>query len=85
MQIKVLTKEESDALVESFYKERKCWTTEEIIADAKFGLSLPGTKYLLSHQYDGFFKWLETEEAREIWNKTPHTLELAKHYYERTI
>ena len=51
MQIKVLTKEESDALVESFYKERKCWTTEEIIADAKFGLSLPGTKYLLSHQY----------------------------------
>jgi hypothetical protein len=80
MQIKILTKEESDALVESFYKERKCWTTEEIIADAKFGLSLPGTKYLLSHQYEPFFKWLETDEAREQWDIIPQTQHLARYF-----
>lgn len=80
MNLRVLSKEESDALVESMYKERIEWTTEQIIADAKFGLSLPGTKYILTNQYEAFYKWLETEEAREQWNSYKLTLPLARYF-----
>jgi hypothetical protein len=82
MNIKILTKEESIEYWEREKSERREWTTEQIIADAKFGLSLPGTKYILQHQYEDFYKWLETDEAREEWNELPRTQHLAKYYLE---
>lgn len=82
MQIKILTKEESIEYWEREKSERQEWTTEQIIQDAKFGLSLPGTKYILPHQYEDFYKWLETDEAREEWNTLPRTEHLAKYYLE---
>jgi hypothetical protein len=85
MNIRVLTKEESIELWEKEKSERSEWTTEQIIEDAKFGLSLPGTKYILQHQYEAFFKWLESEEAREQWNELPRTEHLAKYYSENKI
>ena len=88
MQIKILTKEESDALVASMYKERMEWTTEEMIADAKFMMSMSdmgNTKYILPNQYESFYKWLETEEARQEWTNTPYMTSLAKYYSENKI
>jgi hypothetical protein len=82
MNIRVLTKEESIEYWEKEKAERREWTTEQIIEDAKFGLSLPGTKYILQHQYEDFYKWLETDEAREQWNELPKTQHLAKYYLE---
>ena len=85
MNIRVLTAEESIELWEKEKSERREWTTEQIIEDAKFGLSLPGTKYILTNQYEAFFKWLESEEAREQWNELPRTEHLAKYYSEHKI
>ena len=88
MQIKILTKEESDALVASMYKERMEWTTEELVADAKFMMSMPdmgNTKYLLPNQYEPFYKWLESEEARKQWKESPYMTSLAKYYSENKI
>ncbi len=88
MQIKILTKEESDALVDSMYKDRMEWTTEELVADAKFMMSMPdmgNTKYILPNQYEDFYKWLEGEESREQWIKSPYMTSLAKYYSETKI
>lgn len=85
MNIKILTAEESLELWNKEKEERSHWTTEQIIEDAKFGLSLPGTKYILTHQYEAFYEWLTTDEAREQWNILPRTQHLAKYYAERTI
>jgi hypothetical protein len=82
MEIKILTKEESIQFLQKENQERREWSTEQIIEDAKFGLSLPGTKYILQHQYEDFYKWLETDEAREQWNELPKTEHLAKYYSE---
>ena len=80
--IRVLTAEESQQLWEKEKQERSQWTTEQIIEDAKWGLSLPGTKWILTNQYEDFYKWLETDEAREQWNIIPRTQHLAKYYSE---
>ena len=85
MQIKILTKEESIEYWEREKEELRKWTTKQIIEDARMMLNMPdmgNTKYILSHQYDEFYKWLETEEAREQWNILPKTLHLAKYYLE---
>jgi hypothetical protein len=85
MKIKILTKEESDALVESMYTDRMEWTTEQLVADAKHMMSMSdmgNTKYILPNQYEAFYKWLETEEAREQWIESPYMLSLAKYYSE---
>lgn len=85
MNIKVLTAEESLEYWNKEKEQRLKWTTQEIIADAKFMLNMPdmgNTKYLLSEDYDAFYKWLETNEAKEEWNKDPFTLTLAKYYSE---
>lgn len=84
MQIKILTKEESDALVESFYKERIQWTTEQIIADAKFMKGMPdmgNTKYIIGEEnWNKFFEWLLTSEAKEQWILYTQTLPLARYF-----
>ena len=85
MNIKVLTAEESKEYWEREKEERKKWPTEFIIKEAKFMMSLPdmgNTKYLLPYQYEEFYEWLETDEAREQWYKMPHTIDLAKYYLE---
>lgn len=82
MKITILTAEQSMELWEKEKQERSLWTTEQIIEDAKFGLSLPGTKWILTHQYESFYKWLEGDEAREQWNILPRTQHLAKYYSE---
>lgn len=82
MNLRVLTSEESLELWNKEKEERQQWTTEQIIEDAKFGLSLPGTKWILTSEYDSFFKWLESEEAREQWNILPRTQHLVKYYSE---
>lgn len=85
MNIKILTKEESIEYWEREKLERSQWTTEQIIEDAKFGLSLPGTKWILTHQYEAFYKWLETDEAREQWNIIPRTQHLCRYYSYKHI
>ena len=82
MKLTILTAEQSMELWEKEKNERQQWTTEQIIEDAKFGLSLPGTKYILPNQYEDFYKWLEGDEAREQWNILPRTEHLAKYYLE---
>lgn len=88
MNIRILTKEESIELWEKEKEEKRQWTTQQIIEDARMMLSMPdmgNTKYILSTQYDEFLKWIETEEAREQWNELPRTLHLAKYYSENKI
>lgn len=83
MKVTVLTPEESKIFWDEEVKIRQTWTTEQIIDDAKVMLSMPdmgNTKWLLEEDYEGFYKWLETEEARAEWNKDPFTLTLAKYY-----
>ena len=84
MQIKILTKEESDALVASMYKERMEWTTEEMIADAKFMKGMPdmgNTKYIIGEEnWNKFFEWLTTSEAKEQWTLYTQTLPLARYF-----
>lgn len=83
MKITILTPEESKAYWEEEVKDRLEWSTEQIINDARMMMNMPdmgNTKWILSEHLEGFYKWLETEEAREVWNVDPFTLSLAKYY-----
>ena len=83
MNIKILTKEESIAYWEAEKAERRKWTTEEILKDARMMMNMPdmgNTKWVLSEDVDKFYKWLETEEANVVWQVTPYTLDLAKYF-----
>ena len=81
--IKVLTNEES---VEQRLKEvamRRLWSREQIIGEAKLMMGMPSmgnTKWITSDKYESFYKWLESNEARDVWMKTPYVLDLAKYY-----
>ena len=46
---------------------------------------MQNTKLILTHQYEAFYKWLESEEAREQWNILPKTQHLAKYYLQNKI
>lgn len=83
MKITILTAEQSMELWEKDKAEKLGWTTEQIITDAKWCMSLPSTgntKYVLPSQYEEFYKWLETPEARNQWELLPRTLHLARYY-----
>jgi hypothetical protein len=86
--IKVLTEEESVQMRLKEVAMRRLWSREQIITDAKLMMSMPdggNTKYVLYNQREHFYKWLETNEARDVWMKTPYTLELAKYYSQNKI
>jgi hypothetical protein len=87
MKIKVLTEEESVQMRLKELEMKRLWSREQIIADAKLFRSMPdmgNTKYIVGEEnWQGFFKWLESNEAREVWNETPYTLELAKYYINK--
>jgi hypothetical protein len=81
--IKVLTAEESMEMRQKELEMKRLWSREQIVADAKLMMGMPdmgNTKWVLSEDREGFYKWLESNEAREVWNETPYILELAKYY-----
>ncbi len=83
MQIKILTKEESIEYWEKEKAERREWTNEQILNDARMMMNMPdmgNTKWVLSSELDGFYKWIETSEAREQWDILPKTEHLARYY-----
>ena len=84
MKIKVLTEEESVQMRLKELEMKRLWSREQIVADAKLFRSMPdmgNTKYIVGEEnWQGFFKWLETNEAREVWNETPYILTLAQYY-----
>lgn len=82
--IKVLTEEESMQMRQRELELRRLWSREQIVDDAKLFRSMPdmgNTKYIIGEEnWNGFFKWLESNEARNVWNETPYILTLAKYY-----
>ena len=86
MNIKILTAEESLEYWNKEKQERRKWTMEEILNDARFMMNMPdmgNTKWVLSADIDNFYKWIETEEGKEAWNELPMTQHLAKTYAEK--
>lgn len=84
MDLRILTKEESVELREKEKSERLQWTIEQIIQDAKFMKGMPdmgNTKYITGEDnWNKFFEWLSTSEAREQWNLYTSVLPLARYY-----
>ena len=86
MKIKILTAEESLEYWNKEKEERRKWTIQERIIDAKGMMSLPemgNTKWVLSEDREAFYKWIESEEANEVWMELPMTQHLAKTYAEK--
>jgi hypothetical protein len=83
MKLRILTEEESAQMRLKELEMKRLWSREQIVADAKLMMGMPdmgNTKWVLSEDREDFYKWLESNEARDIWNETPYTLELAKYY-----
>jgi hypothetical protein len=82
--IKILTEEESAQMRLKELEIKRLWSREQIVAEAKLFRAMPdmgNTKYIVGEDnWNGFFKWLESNEAREVWNETPYILTLAKYY-----
>jgi hypothetical protein len=82
--IKILTAEESAQMRLKELEIKRLWSREQIVADAKLFRAMPdmgNTKYIVGEEnWNGFFKWLESNEAREVWNETPYILTLAQYY-----
>ena len=86
MNIRVLTAEESLEYWNKEKEERRKWTIDEILQDAKFMMGMPdmgNTKYILSTEYEEFYEWIKTEEAMEQWNELPMTQHLAKVFADK--
>ena len=86
MKIKILTAEESLEYWNKEKEERRKWTIQERIIDAKGMMSLPemgNTKWVLSEDREAFYKWIESDEANEVWMELPMTQHLAKTYAEK--
>jgi hypothetical protein len=86
MKLTILTAEESLEYWNKEKEERRKWTIDEIVNDAKFMTGMPdmgNTKYIIGEEnWNNFFEWLKTEEAIKLWNEDPFTLSLAKYYSE---
>lgn len=84
MKLKILTEEESSQLRFRELQTKRLWSREQIINEAKLFRSMPdmgNTKYIIGEEnWIGFFKWLESNEARDVWNESPYILTLAKYY-----
>lgn len=84
MKLKILTEEESNQIHLKVLEIKRLWSREQIVADAKLFRGMPdmgNTKYIVGDEnWIGFFKWLESNEARVVWNETPYILSLAKYY-----
>lgn len=86
MNIKILTAEESLEFWNKEKEERRKWTMDEILQDAKFMMGMPdmgNTKFVLARDYEDFYKWIETPEAQKEWNELPMVQHLAKIYAEK--
>jgi hypothetical protein len=84
MKLTILTEEESAQMRQKELELRRLWSREQIVDDAKLFRAMPdmgNTKYIVGEDnWNGFFKRLESNEARDVWNETPYTLQLAKYY-----
>ena len=83
MNIKILTAEESLEFWNKEKEERRKWTLDQIIRDARMMMSMPdmgNTKFVLSSDYEDFYKWIETPEAMAHWQELPMVHHLAKTY-----
>jgi hypothetical protein len=86
MNIKILTAEESLEYWNKEKEARRKWTVQERIIDAKLMMSMPemgNTKFVLPDDREGFYEWIQTDEANEQWNELPMTQHLAKVYAEK--
>ena len=85
--IKILTPEETAEMRQRELEMKRLWSREQIVAEAKLFRAMPdmgNTKYIVGEEnWNGFFKWLESNEAREVWNETPYMLTLAKYYINK--
>jgi viroplasmin and RNaseH domain-containing protein len=84
MKITILTKEESLAYLKE-EQEIKCkYTTEQIIAEAEAMQMIPSmgnTQYVNgSEQWEAFYDWLTTGEAKAKWDKELNILSLARYF-----
>ncbi|CAB4215367.1 hypothetical protein UFOVP1475_10 [uncultured Caudovirales phage] len=89
MKLKILTREESLELARKNKEERLGWTLEQIVQDATFFRNLPdggNTKYIIGEEnWNNFFNWLTTSEARMRWNETTSIVDLARYFTENKI
>lgn len=84
MKLRILTEEESLQLRFRELQTKRLWSREQIVNEAKLFRSMPdmgNTKYIIGEEnWIGFFKWLESNEARDVWNESPYILTLTKYY-----
>ena len=82
--INILTKEQSEQLAKEAREQKLKFSIEEIINEAKFFQSLPEfghTKYIVGKEnWDNFFDWLTSKEAKEQWNIYTSILPLARYF-----
>jgi len=86
MNIKILTAEESLEFWNKEKEERRKWTMDEILRDARMMMNMPdmgNTKFVLSEHIDEFYKWIETEEAQKEWYELPMAQHLAKVFADK--
>jgi hypothetical protein len=86
MNIKILTAEESLEFWNKEKAERRGWTLEQILQDAKMMMGMPdmgNTKFVLAKDYEDFYKWIQTEEGKAEWNELPMVQHLAKVYADK--
>jgi len=86
MKLTILTAEESLEYWNKEKEERRKWTEEQILQDAKFMMGMPdmgNTKFVLAKDYEAFYEWIQTEEAQKEWNELPMVQHLAKIYSEK--
>ena len=84
MKLRILTEEESAEMRLKELQTKRLWSREQIVSEANLFRAMPdmgNTKYIVGEEnWNGFFKWLESNEAREVWNETPYMLTLAQYY-----
>jgi hypothetical protein len=84
MKLTILTEEESAQMRQKELELKRLWSREQIVSEAKLFRAMPdmgNTKYIIGEEkWNGFFKWLESNEAREVWNETPYMVTLAQYY-----
>ena len=85
MNIKILTKEESQELNKIEIERKLLYTTEQIIEEARFlRYNIPdmgNTKYITGEEnWIKFFDWLKTDEAMEQWKLYTSVLQSARYY-----
>jgi len=84
MKITILTKEESLELNRIEREKKLPYTTEQIIDEAKSMRRIPfmgNTQYIIGEkEWENFYDWLTSAEARQQWNIYTSVLPLARYF-----